>query len=413
MSKRIKTTYTITKLNTDIDLDKSMYHFTTTLNFITKLECRKDWPLNNKTNAIIKIIKFMNYVIAKEHTKTDKNLVDGTVYINKPELINFFGVSYYVKFLDLLKEMQILTAIPHPITGKFYSQPNTQYAHSKVYRIHSWVMNCEDIIIISTVKEKPSFFKNTDVNARFEKSIRTTDIDYNKAIQAEIEHKNKQIEKHNFKGKKLTEQNRLFYKRICRLLNTQRVRFIKRGVNSQRVYNSFSSMTRISRPFMMPHYMSADVKNSQPLIMSSVMMGQGITDIKYKDAVESSLFYEDFYDLSKLEDKDDIRTEVKGKLLKNVYFGFFEGSRYNIRFKELYPITWEWLKETHGKISLAVVLQKLEAEIINNFIPSKGMFFTVFDAIYVERFDALVEACEYLKNAYKALGLNVQIKKEL
>lgn len=377
-----------------IDTKKiTRYIYINNLDLICKLSTI-NLPIKNRRLALINIFDFLTYI----DTKLNK-LEDTIVPISSDTLISFFNRNEYKKYMDILSDLDILTKVPYE-DGSFYKKGSLYLQ----YRVHNSYLNNEDlaIIVLEDDKKKNKFTNEViELDPKYINTIKNLDINIPLAIEAEINH---------FRNEGLSLPS--LRNRISRIFYTKRKRFIKIGKKVNRIYHSFTNLSKISRKYFNINMNNIDIKNCQPLLLIALLEKNGFNyDKSYKLDCESGSFYERFVDINKPSNKleSEWRNEyTKPSLYKTIFFGFNEMSKHNKRFKELYPSTWNSLKLISDNCkSLASQLQNLESDLFNNLIPTKSKYyFTLFDAIY---FDNLLDAYQ-LEKTIKSYFNNFNIK---
>jgi hypothetical protein len=197
-----------------------------------------------------------------------------------------------------------------------------------------------------------------------------------------------------------------FVKRVSRMFYFFNKRYIKKGKYTNRWYNSFSSLTSISRKYVKlnnKYFYEIDLSNAQPTLLAvylSKIYGNDF-DINFINDTSKGLFYNKIMDkakelnieVEKTYDKENgyktiksfsNRDDVKKLCYQNIFFGRNEKSLTFSIFTKLYPNTWRLLNYelNGGTETLALILQNMEADIFLNIKP-KCNYFTVHDAIYI------------------------------
>lgn len=202
-----------------------------------------------------------------------------------------------------------------------------------------------------------------------------------------------------------------FLSRVNTILTFTRSRSANKGKNVNRVYSSFTNLSKISRKFLVydgnPFY-EVDIKNCQPLLLICILAEMDFEiDQNYIDDVTNGKFYESMMQRAvelKLTkqvkfSKSDEGESVEKKILANrddvkvlVYSDILFCTKLKDTaivkiFKSLYPSVYKALKEITEQLSLtgeklARPLQNMEADIVLSIQP-KSNYFTVHDAIYL------------------------------
>ena len=333
---------------------KNVYCFP--LEHITKLLVYKNFPIKNRNIALKNILDFLQFVDVKmSELKTE------SVTLHRHKLNEFFGSKSVTSFLEILSSLNILHRKRH-MDGSYYEIGK----HSCMYSFDDSFSHSELCFVVLDISErKRKIIENVKVDKRFRNTILNTEIDAISAIRDEIE------------SMKCVDSLR---KRISRIFNfIQNDRYIKKGNKVDRIYHSLTSISKISRKHLTikgKKFMSIDIVNCQPMFLCYLLKKKNLSyDGKYIQDCENGVFYEQF---------GGIRDEVKVKLYKSVFFKWQSKNEINLKFKELYPITWNSLNDLAMSLTceMATLLQNCEAEIINGISPLSESYFTLFDAIY-------------------------------
>jgi len=368
----------------------SKYCYINSIEIITKL-LTIELPIQNKRIAIRNILDFLTFLDIERNNKENNTLL----VISSKKLSKFFSRNKYFKYLEILKDMKILSNVPYD-DGKYYSYIDVDI-RPKQYRIHNDYLSKEDLCIIILDGDRSKFeFKNDlpKLDKRYINTIEKLEINTKEAIISEMEY----CMNNNLKESSLRH-------RISRIFYTKRKRFLKKGSRVNRIYHSFSNVSKVSRKHINIKMFNIDIKNCQPLLLIAYLnLHSYSSDDQYKYDCESGNFYEKFIGINNCD-----RDEVKVKLYKNIFFGFNKSSKFNKKFKELYPLTWESLNIiTKEKESLAYRLQNLEAELFNGLIPIKSHnYFTLFDAIYFDDINDVTKLNNLIKGFFNRLGIKV------
>jgi len=393
--------------------------YVTSLRLVEKLMDIK-LPIEQR-KALIRIFNFLNYVdsFAKE---------DDTLSINKFKLELFFTRNHYREYMEILSQQNVIHKIKqdglynsfyykktNPKTGKKVVFANGKFIEDgdklpapfpTKYKMHKDYTsdNGLAIVILEEKKKKVSnlFCEVEGIDIRYQNTIKNMNLNIPKAIKAEIE---------NWKEKQLTIN--VLRKRISRILGTLKDRKIKKGKKVDRIYHSFTNLSRVAREHLNKKFYSLDIVNCQPLMLVAYLKQNNMgVDLSYQKDCEIGKFYENFYVLNNLKIVDDKRSKVKSSIYQNIFFGFYKKSRYNKKFKKLYPKTWDSLYAISiTKISLASRLQNMEASLFNNLKPKYSKYFyTLFDAIYYTNVADKKQLTKEIKDFFGGLNIKVQIK---
>ncbi len=376
----------------NLSLDKiklTKYCYINDIALVSKILSR-NLPIKNTKIALRNILDFLSYLDIKANEK------NSTCFsIPSSVFIDYFGRDTYKKYMELLHELNILSAVTYE-QGYFY-KIGSLYTQ---YRIHNEYIHQEDlaIIILEEDRSKQEFTNEViDIDDRYINTIKNLEVNTKEAVTAEIQY----YKENDLKISSLRNRiNRIFY--------TKRKRFIKTGKKVNRIYHSFSNVSKVSREHLNIKMINIDVTNCQPnLLVAYLIKNNYEYDSNYKSDCESGIFYERFEGINKYD-----RDEVKKNIYKNVFFSFIKKTKINKRFKELYPDTWDSLDLINSSgISLAADLQNLESELFNNLIPTKSkFFFTLFDAIYFDNINDTSPIVKSINDFFLSMNIEVKIK---
>ncbi len=344
------------------------------LKLICKLETMNNFPLKNKYMAIINILDFLKYVDIKMSIKDTS-----CISINQKIFSKFFTRDRYNDYIKLLNELDIMSLVPYE-DGNFYQRPikdSKTKGRPNMYRLHTSYVKDDNCLVIFNNKNYGSLSIEGKHNPKVVDTIKNVTVDYKSAIKAELD---------NFEIQKNITSIRL---RLSRLFALNGDRYIKYGTKSNRVYNSLSNISKISREFLSikgKSFFNLDIKNCQPLLLCYLLkMNNMPIDDSYIKVCQQGMFYENFYENTdnKVINKQR-RSDVKELLYKGIFFAF-KKTAINLRFKELFPLTYTSLSTFHleeNLDTLASLLQNIEADIFNNLEPDSKYYYTLFDAIY-------------------------------
>lgn len=293
--------------------------------------------------------------------------------------------------MDLLKKMEVISDVPYE-DGSFYEKG----VRAKLFRVHNSYLKEKDLSIVIFENEGVirEFICDLELDKRYIKTIRSVELNLKNAIIDEINH----CYREGLDGNNLR-------KRISRIFYTGQKRFIKKGKIVDRIYHSFSNLSKVARKHFNIRFHNIDIRNSQPLFLVAYFDKNGMYyDPNYKKDCEEGQFYERF--AGYYADRD----ELKRSVFKRIFFGFEENTIVNKVFKELYPKTWDHLKRiSETQQTLASRLQNLESELFNRIEPKKSThYFTLFDSIYFNNIDDV----DYIKNEITEFfnDLNIKVK---
>lgn len=266
------------------------------------------------------------------------------------------------------------------------------------------------------------------------KALNDSEIDVYHAIEGEYN-------KYKEKESDLTLRTLKTKIAITKILSFSYRRFIRKGKNVNRIFNSFTNLSKVSRSCIKldgNSFTEIDIPNCQPLLLLVLLSKYKIIpDEKYKNDVLNGCVYELLMEKAaelgirkelissfnkknytrKTEEFDFTkRKHVKVLSYRSIFFCLKnEGKSPTARvFKELYPIVFDALKNNpnlNDEHNLAFHLQNLEAEVILNIIPNCP-YYTVHDSIAVIN----QEEVEVVKNKLqKKIGeyLNMEVNLNL
>lgn len=388
------------QLLTEIAIENNSDVFITSIDLLHNLISRDTFPIKNKRIAIKNILEFLRHA---DKMKTDNNSI---ISFHTNTLIEFFNRNSYKDYLKLLQELNVMTRVPDD-NGVFYT-PNKS---SSKYRFHNEYCNAELAIFIQYSEKEPIFYQEVKIHKKFSSALVKTEIDFGSAILAEIEN---------------CKDNDKLRKRISAIFDIHNKRYVKKGEKVDRIYHSFSNLSRISREHLYVGYKtynSIDIVNCQPVLLCYFLKknDQPIDDNYIQDC-ESGCLYENFVNMTDTftyfknginirEEKTLDRENAKIELYRSIYFRFRESNPVNQKFKELYPLTWQSLKEYSETTTMACILQNIEAEIFNDLVPRRSKyFFTLFDAIYFTSPEDREDLKAQIESKFNLLSLNPTIK---
>ena len=355
--------------------------FITSLSLISKLINHNDYPIKNKTLAVKNILEFLRWV------DVQLKIADTTIItVDSANLIKYLTTKAYKKYMALLSELQVMTAVPYD-DGKFYEKKK-RYTR---YRIHNNYVDDDLCLVLMSNNKSKVLVTDAKYQSRFEKTIKHTKVNYRNAIKAEFEY---------YTEKPLTK-NQLRTRLSC-LFALNGDRYIKKGNIVDRVYHSFSNLSRISREhlhFDGEEFNNVDIKNCQPLLLCYLIKQKGLQfDTSYLNDCQAGKFYESFLDLSQPTAVIKKERELKKvELYRSIFFYFRPSAAISKRFKSIYPLTYQSLEILSKEPdTLASALQNIEASIFNNIQPKNSKYYyTLFDSIY---FNDLLDCTQIIKD---------------
>ena len=356
-------------------------------------------PLLNKNIAVKNILSFLRYIDNRL-----KHQNGTTLPIDSKILIEYFNRNEYKKYLALLKDLEVLVEVPYDggiITnsGKKYSFYCMEKKICKQYRIFNQYLDQNScLILFNKSKTKIKYNIQGDYNKKFVTTIKKIDIDIKAAIEDEIKNSD-------------NRKNNSLRCRLNRIFSLYDKRFIRKGKKVDRVYTSLSNLSKISRRHLNMkgvRFHNVDIKNCQPLLLCYLLIKNNMPiDLHYLNDCESGVLYENFYERSndKAVDKQK-RSDAKVLLYKGIYFDF-KRTPTNLKFKELFPLTYSSLEIlSKDQEELAGRLQNIEAQIFNDLVPIKSKYYyTLFDAIYFTDIDDTANLFIELKKRFAQYGI--------
>ena len=374
-------------------------------------------PIKNKNIFWSNLFNFFSY-IEFQYTELETSLIR----IEYNTLRHKFFNKHVKEYLTILSDCKILSRVPYE-DGTFYVFNPDKKEDNKCcqYRIHNVFLDRKNPILVILDSIGPTnrkFEINENLpqsrlnDKRYINTIKLLDIKIKEAIEAELNYGIENNLHHN-----------IILLRINRLFTIRNKRILQKGRNVDRVFHSFSNLSKVSKKFLTIDFNSMDIRNCQPLLLASFLKREELPyDLNYLEVCEEATFYSMFYCLAPKEYKteEQIKDFVKRSLYRTIFFGFDERSLFNKRFLQLYPKTWSSLKsifveykENNG-ISLAYYLQNIEAELFNNLFPKKSKFYmTIFDAIYYTNELDTQQLRLEINSFFEKLGVKCKIEEKL
>lgn len=346
-------------------------------------------------------------LIREDRSKDNYEFVNSYIKIIK-ELINRDGQelpriilkNYNREYNSIINQLHIDNFIVK-IKKPFFNKLNPEESNCAVYTLNEFTeltfISLIDLNVESKLKLEVEGLLSTPLNnENFINTLLETRILTNEAVYAEYQYcveNDKDYKK--------------FLSRVNNILSFTRSRSAAKGENVNRVYSSFTSLSRVSRKFLVydgnPFY-EVDIKNCQPLLLICILSEMGYhIDQTYIDDVTTGNFYEALMaqaikmrlvkqvkidsksmNTKYLTNRDDVKILVYSDIL---FCTKLKDTAIVKIFKSLYPRVYKALKEITEQLSLtdeklARPLQNMEAEIVLSVIP-KSNYFTVHDAIYI------------------------------
>lgn len=339
--------------------------------------------------AIPKILNFL-YWVDMYIRQNDVTLFE----IGKLTFVDFFTTKEYLKYVTLLRNIEVMSSIKHD-NGMMYSK---ELGLQRQYRFHKNYTNDIPCLFFIESNKKFTFHNEIDIlNKKYVDTIKEADISIVSCIKDEYDYCMKEKSAFSLRC------------RIGNVLALSRQRKIKYGKKVRRIYHSFSNLSHISRKYLKVDncsFVSIDIKNAQPLLLVYYMASNNYEyDEQYLLECEKGTLYENFIT------KERSRDKVKVLLYKNVYYAFRETSEIATEFKALFPKTFNSLKYItealkNENLKLAGEMQNLEADIFNHIVPKKSKYyFTLFDSIYFTDINDMRFIQEELLNSFKKYNI--------
>jgi hypothetical protein len=385
--------------------------FITSISLITKLVNIMKYPIRNKWIAIYNILSFLNHL-----DNTLKMSKKTTLPISTEIFIEYFNRNEYKEYTKLLQELDILTKVPYD-DGKFYQYGLDNGNKCIQYRVHNNYIKDDICMVIFEDNDKLELEKDNNYNKKMEKTILKTQINYKNSVIDEIK---------NYKENCFFQKEESLFKLKCRLsaiLQLTNRRFIKKGIKVDRIYNSFSNLSKISRKHLHikgTYFKSIDIKNCQPLLLSYyILQTGGVIDDLYLDNCEEGILYETLMDEELIKDMtkeqyEEYRNSIKVQTYKNIYFNLNKNADITIRFANLYPNVYYFLDNYYQhnlEETMASNLQNIEASIFNNIVAPKSIgYYTLFDAIYFTDDNDIDFIFSTIKEEFSKLNINPSLK---
>ncbi len=362
-------------------------------------------------------IQDLTDLILNKKNESKEDYIDGVISCELPSsfLIKHFGCKHYRKIITLFNEYI------YEIKQNGYRYIPKQNATDGIGKCKTYLINYKELltdphlIVRFNNKSLIEFQIDDDANINMVKVINEAEMDYGKAIMEQIINKKNDISLIN---------------RIREIIKFANRRYIKiKKDTTGRIFSNFSSMPKECRKHITlsnKHFIELDVKNSQPSLLVGFMNELGyIADKNYIKDVENGTIYSnfillqgDFYKFDEATSRMIIysnilknKGDVKKEFFNSILFDFKTKSTLNIRFKELYPLVWEFLRKQNNNIEIAGQLQKRESEIINN-LDIQVPYYSVFDAVFLRTNTEyqITKVKNTIKRKYKDYtGLNIQV----
>lgn len=364
-------------------------------------------PLKDPSKSIKNMLDFLEYLDGEIKDRDSSQIAIPEVIFKK-----FFSGDQYMAYKELLHHLKIMSSVKYD-DKSYYSKDNHI---CKKYQIHNKYIKNDDYVLVVFEKQKKQneitvINEAKNISKKFINTIESLKINLGGALQAEI---------NEYHANQISFQQLKY--RISRIFATRTNRKITNGSKVARVYHPFSNISKVTRKHLNIKFLELDITNCQPsLLIAHLIDNQLPMDINYKTDCEDGCFYERFIDLidpnyrfgaEKTEFKK-ARNEAKPEIYKNIFFGFNKKSRFNKRFKEIYPLVWESLDNVKkSDVSLACILQNVEAALFNSLFPQRSkFFFTLFDAIYYSNDNDSADLISKIETFFGERNIKVRIEK--
>ncbi len=336
-------------------------------------------------------------------------------------------VYYYSKFLELLKNARLIEVNDKYRFNK-KSQGKSGKYHTKSYRINKVLIKNNDLtpieidlkLLTKNTRNKSYWLKLYPQYAELIKDCYRTKVElvsylnWLKENSGVVLDRKPVTKKITIKGKEVEvsviENRILDTERIMRYTNS----VIKHNMGNLwfkvtpegRFYTSLINLSSTAIPYLLlnkRHLRSIDISNSQPLLLASL-----ISNEQYKADCGNGIFYQQI--MNKL---DIDKVETKQLLYKYLFFTNkpLQGGKLYKVLDCLYPGLVEQINAIKAVKSLAHLLQEMEANII---VEGAGRL----DFPKLLRHDQVLmfeenynDVVDYLKSAYRKIGLEVTFKK--
>jgi len=387
--------------------------YITSQSLINDLLIKGDLPIKNRWIVIKNILDFLNSIDFRMLQKKG----DSTLLALQYSIFEkYFTCKHYRKYIKLLHELNVMSRIAYS-DGKYYDFNKDSAGSGRCiqYRFHNNYINDDLCMVFFKNDTKLVLEKDNDYGKTYENTILKTQIYFKDAIMEEIDNYQKDIfVYHSLNSLRC---------RISAILQLGNRRYIKKGSKVDRISHSFSNLSKIARKFLHikgVKFNELDISNCQPLLLVyNMLKSNEPIDQNYLDACESGLFYETLYDSEETKGMDEkemeeYRNYIKTETYRCIYFDFKKKEPITIRFAELYPNTYYYLcnyYDSKPEITMASILQNIEASIFNNIMPNKSKnYFTLYDAIYYIDLNDKQQLTEDIMTKFSILGIKPKIK---
>ena len=267
--------------------------------------------------------------LIQDDSKNNYSFINGYINIIK-DLIKFDGLEMprkilfnsnkkYVEIIEKLRSNNFIIAIKKGYYNKLNPSESTCAIYTlDTFKSFTFISLAEDNIENQMKVEVEGLLETPLNNKNFINTLMNTTILATEAIYAEYKYC---IES----GKDYKK----FLSRVNTILSFTRSRSAGKGENVNRVYSSFTSLSRISRKFLVYDgnpFFEVDIKNCQPLLLICILSEMEFEiDENYIEDVTTGKFYEALMQQAiKLNvvkqvkyTKDDSGNQIEAKLFAN------------------------------------------------------------------------------------------------
>lgn len=411
--------------NEDFQIDNTIFENKQEVYFIPT-------PVFEILKAKIKLEENNNYIFISNYLKLVNTILKAKNEISSFKLQN---ITYtYKSFISLFESELIESKTPYSVEAKRAFKYNIK-AHNK------WTFLILEEINSISLKEYNNQLEANHVcnNDNYINTLCLATINLDAAVKAEYDYflADKLFNEKRVINMTTTQRNKLFAENVINILRFTNKRYIKKGDNIDRVFNSYCGLSNRARKFVQfnnQYFIELDIKNCMPLLVAATLLQQDYSiDKKYIDAVQDGTFYRSIQDKAKelgiitekvyqsdgsaeefdFADMDDVKRLVCSSVL--YYSKSIKQSKTTMIFENLYPKTYKSLSKLFiNNNKPAGYFFNLEASIVLNIVPNCP-YFTVHDAIYVLDNKEALKVKEQLTNKIYELTngklkVNIRIK---
>lgn len=379
--------------NDDFHIDNSLFENKQEVYFIPS-------SVFDVLKSAIKIDGNNNYSFISNYLKLVNALLKAKNELSSYSLYNIN--QSYKSFITLFQDELIDSKTPYSAEAKRAFRYNIK-AHNK------WTFLILEEVGSICIKEYSNDLDKNHVcnNEVYIDTLCLSTINIDAAIKAEYDYF---LADKLFNDKRVLimstqQRNKLFAENVIKILRFTNKRYIKKGNNIDRVFNSFCELSSRSRKFVQmnnQYFIELDIKNCMPLLVAATILKNKLAiDKNYVEAVENGTFYKSIqekanelgietetiyqkdktFDVYNFTDLDDVKRLVCSSVL--YYSKTINQSKTTQIFEKLYPKTYKSLNQIFKDTNKpAGYFFNLEANIVLNIVPNCH-YYTVHDAIYV------------------------------